>query len=148
MRACFICQLCQNCTSTVSKWDNGYRVPFYPFLWQTHFRLLRYKRDIISISQKEKKKSVRFSGKLIPVSGQMFCGYQGATNRADQSVDLTALSVNLTQLCEVLRFIYQYLLIVTAVVYLLIQLVICKMSRGVKHAKTDQININKIKKRF
>ena len=26
--------------------------------------------------------------------------------------------------------------------------VICKMSRGVKHAKTDQININKIKKRF
>ena len=76
----------------------------------------------------------------------MFCGYQGATNRAGQSVDLIALSV--TQLSEVLRFIYQYLLIVTAVVYLLIQLVICKMSRGVKHAKTDQININKIKKRF
>lgn len=106
------------------------------------------KEILLVFHKKRKKKSVRFSGKLIPVSGQMFCGYQGATNRADQSVDLTALSVNLTQLCEVLRFIYQYLLIVTAVVYLLIQLVICKMSRGVKHAKTDQININKIKKRF
>ena len=54
VRACFICQLCQNCTWTVSKWDNGYRVPFYPFLWQTHLRLLRYKRDIISISKREK----------------------------------------------------------------------------------------------
>ena len=91
VRACFICQLCQNCTWTVSKWDNGYRVPFYPFLWQTHFRLLRYKRDIISISKREK--SVRFSGKLIPdfpVSSLMFCGYQGVTDRHDQSVDWTA----------------------------------------------------------
>ena len=52
-------------------------------------------KEILLVFQKEKKKSVRFSGKLIPVSGQMFCGYQGATNRDDQLIDCTARSVNL-----------------------------------------------------
>lgn len=49
-------------------------------------------KEILLVFQKEKK-SVRFSGKLIPdfpVSSLMFCGYQGVTDRHDQSVDWTA----------------------------------------------------------
>ena len=49
-------------------------------------------KEILLVFQKEKK-SVRFSGKLIPnfpVSSLMFCGYHGVTDRHDQSVDWTA----------------------------------------------------------